>query len=775
VNARSNRKDNRKNKKSVLARSASCAVERLEGRAYLSATSTVFGQQKNTSAASAGISPSFDWLTDLNADGKADLIVANSNSTVGVLLGNGDGSFQTPGVNYPVTGAPLPLLTADMNGDAKPDIIVGTAGDVSILLNNGNGTFAGANNIPALKTNQAIGVGAFVDGGPQDIVTVSNNPADTQNIAIVFTDGSGHLSAETPFTISHGGLAAVAVGDFGNGHEDIAVLSQTDHTVTILLGNGNGTFQAPVDYQTGASPTSLAIGDFNGDGKQDIVTANSTAGTVSFLAGRGDGTFAAKVDTAVAGSATGGGPLKVRVATFRPGSNKNDLFVLLSPGGSGDVSALLGQGNGTFQNIQPIRTGSTTRTAIAVGDLNADGLTDIVVSDPSQVSSLINVTNQDTTPPTAAVNASQVPGSTQSNLYQFTVTYADNQQVDAATVTNNPSNLVVTFPGGAQQVATLVSQGLVSGASVAATYQITFPSNLSTTNNGTYTVTINASTVSDANGNFVPAGAIGQFALNVSATQPPPTGGGGGGTIPVTGDFTVSGPLGKLPASAIIGGARQKGPIRVALTNTSGKLLTGTVGVTLYASSTPILDSSAVALAPATFRKVKNLKNGKGFILGIKPFKYPLAAGNYYLVAAATLNGNADSNYGATTTTVVTAAAFVDIKSVSAATTKPTLAANKVYALPIILQNIGNVTATGLATVNVYASASGVIDSTAVLVAVQHVHLGIPPGVTRKVTLHFKPTTLPAAGSYKLIVTTSFPGDADPANDTVVTAGTLTV
>jgi FG-GAP-like repeat len=115
------------------------------------------------------------------------------------------------------------------------------------------------------------------------------------------------------------------VGDFnGDTKLDLAV-ANGGSTVSVLLGNGNGTFQTHVDYGTGNGPNSVAVGDFNGDGNLDLVTANSgVAGngkTVSVLLGNGDGTFQAHVDYG-----TGNGPQSVAVGDFN-GDHAQDLAV----------------------------------------------------------------------------------------------------------------------------------------------------------------------------------------------------------------------------------------------------------------------------------------------------------------------------------------------------------------------------------------------------------------------------------------------------------------
>jgi hypothetical protein len=185
----------------------------------------------------------------------------------------------------------------------------------------------------------------------------------------------------------------VVVGDFnGDGKLDMAVLNTGDQTISILLGNGDGTFQAATNQPTGTA-TALAAGDFNGDGKLDLALANGSANTVSVMLGNGDGTFQAPVQYNIGSSAD-----FVAVADFN-NDKKMDLLVSTaghSPGSSatpspGELTVLLGKGDGTFQ--APVVThldsfGDTTADA-AISDFNSDGKLDVVIGNLVRLSCLV--------------------------------------------------------------------------------------------------------------------------------------------------------------------------------------------------------------------------------------------------------------------------------------------------------------------------------------------------------------------------------------------------
>jgi hypothetical protein len=161
----------------------------------------------------------------------------------------------------------------------------------------------------------------------------------------------------------------MAVGDFnGDGKPDIAVANENSNTVSVLLGNSDGTFQSAHSLVVGTDPESLAVGDFNGDGKPDIAVANASSNTVSVLLGNGDGTFQSAQSLNV-----GNRPVGLTAADFN-GDRKPDL--VLTNALDNTVSVLLGNGDGTFR-ITQYPTGGIYPSSVVVGDFNGDGKADL--------------------------------------------------------------------------------------------------------------------------------------------------------------------------------------------------------------------------------------------------------------------------------------------------------------------------------------------------------------------------------------------------------------
>jgi hypothetical protein len=176
----------------------------------------------------------------------------------------------------------------------------------------------------------------------------------------------------------------VAIADLNDdGKPDLAVTNYISNTVSVLRGNGDGSFGVKSDYATGSVPFSVAIGDLNGDGKPDLAVANNGSNTVSVLLGNGDGSFGAKTDYA-----TGSAPYSVAIGDLN-GDGKPDLTV--ANYNSITVSVLLGNGDGNFSAKTDFIAG-TNPISVAIADLNDDGKPDLAVANygSNTVSVLIN-------------------------------------------------------------------------------------------------------------------------------------------------------------------------------------------------------------------------------------------------------------------------------------------------------------------------------------------------------------------------------------------------
>ena len=309
---------------------------------------------------------------DFTGDGRTDLAVANyGDNDVSVLLGNGDGTFQSQ-KTYPVGSVPVALVSGDFNGDGRTDLAIANLGsdDVSVLLGNGDGTFQ--TQVPNAVGNGPVSLvaGDFTDDGRTDLAVANY---DDNDVSVLLGNGDGTFQPQVTYAVGTEPYALVT-GDFnGDGRTDLGVANYGSNDISVLLGNGDGTFQPQKTYPVGTKPYALVTGDFNGDGKTDLAVANisSASDDVSVLLGNGDGTFQPQVTYAV-----GLAPVALVTGAFT-GDGRTDLAVVNY--GSDDVSVLLGNGDGTFQSQKTDNVG-TEPYAIVAGDFTGDGRIDLAVA-----------------------------------------------------------------------------------------------------------------------------------------------------------------------------------------------------------------------------------------------------------------------------------------------------------------------------------------------------------------------------------------------------------
>ncbi len=319
---------------------------------------------------------------DLNGDGRLD--VAAISSTYGldylsVLLGNGDGSFQSPRY-FDIGGDPQSVAVGEFNGDGRPDLAVANSDfpyGVSVLLGNGDGSFQPARHFAAGGAPSSVAVGEFNGDGLQDLAVANGPYAALGSVSVLLGNGDGTFQAPRGFAAGDY-PSSVAVGEFnGDGLPDLAVANFYSNNVSVLLGRGDGSFQSARNFPAGARPISIVAGYFNGDGLQDLAVANNTPnGTVSVLLGNGDGTFQAARSFDI-----GAYPRSVAVGEF----NGDDIPDLAAANAGTfqnpdtTVSVLLGNGDGSFQDARHIKAGRGPQS-VAVGEFNGDGLADLAVA-----------------------------------------------------------------------------------------------------------------------------------------------------------------------------------------------------------------------------------------------------------------------------------------------------------------------------------------------------------------------------------------------------------
>ncbi|MEG3909723.1 DUF4347 domain-containing protein, partial [Microcoleus sp. w2-18aC6] len=509
-----------------------------------------------------GSDPVFVDAGDFNADGKKDLAVANSNVSnsggsgpgTSILLGNGTGSFGTSTL---LPQGKKALAVAKFNTDIYDDLVVDNGGgSLSIFFGSSSGLGVPVNlSFDSLISAQYIAAEDFNGDGRTDLALASYRATGSTNtngiVSILLQNIDGTFAPPQNFLVVKL-PESIAVDDFdGNGIKDLAVTStqpSSSNSVSILLGNGSGSFGAANNITVGSRPYSMAVGKFNNDSFPDLAVTNFESQSISILLGNGSGGF---TTTEIP---VGSSPSSVTVADLN-GDSKQDLAVLQN----GKVSTLLGNGNGTFTQTVDLDVGLTL-SAVTAKDLNGDGLPDLAVTNFSSnnVSVFLN------TPNTVNFGAATYPGTegTTDTVVNVPVTISGGTPFADVTVpiVIDPSSTAtpnsdytfsptsITFPAGTtgaaltQNVAVTIKPdniaenaetgifnfGTITGGIAGTTKQTT----LTIAANGTVSYAIAAGTPS------IPEGNTGTKPLTFTATRSGNTGGASSVNYTIAGTAT---------------------------------------------------------------------------------------------------------------------------------------------------------------------------------------------------------------------------------------------
>lgn len=335
----------------------------------------------------AVLAPTVVAIADLDANGTLDLAASSDSSSVSVLLGNGDGTFQ-PKLDFATPGFSYCVATGDLNRDGAPDLAVANrfANSVSVFLNRSRvpSLFGRRMDVEAGEIPTDIAVGDLDRDGRLDLV--ATNPGWTgqapcqgdsaTKVSVLLGRGDGTFGARTPFEVGSAPWS-IALGDMDrDGKLDVATGNYFSPTISILLGNGDGSLREATDFGLIFGANHIALGDLDRDGCPDLVATgvdSNRAGRAEVLLGDGNGSFAS-----AAAEMVGVDPHGVELGDL---NRDGCLDIVVANLWSHDVSVLLGHGDGTtFDDMPRLATGEYP-AHIAIGDANRDGRLDVAVAD----------------------------------------------------------------------------------------------------------------------------------------------------------------------------------------------------------------------------------------------------------------------------------------------------------------------------------------------------------------------------------------------------------
>jgi uncharacterized protein (TIGR03437 family) len=382
-----------------------CVAVMLAGRASAQAVSFSQPQLYPT-----GLGPEQVAVADFNLDGKPDVAVLNpaGMGSVSILLGKGDGTFSAP-VNTPLGTSPKAILVADFNGDGRPDVFTdsydGNTGSWSlwVLPGRGDGTFGVPLIMPGYGGFNGYVAGDFNGDGAVDVAATN---AQTGTVSVFLGNGRGGLASPVQH-VAGNGPGSIVLADLNGDSKLDLVVGNVDPggDLAVLLGNGDGTFQAAVHYPmepSGVPGFGLAVGDLNGDGYADVAVVEAffpaNTNSVAVFLGSSDGTLRFSRSYRIPK------PIySLAIADVTLDGQPDILVANFSSGTRAFVSILPGNGDGTFvtQVDFPVFFSAVW---IAVDDFNGDLKPDVVIADRNAGGAVVLINTTPARPPALAPN-----------------------------------------------------------------------------------------------------------------------------------------------------------------------------------------------------------------------------------------------------------------------------------------------------------------------------------------------------------------------------------
>ena len=315
-------------------------------------------------------------VQDFNNDGFDDIVTANlTDKNVSVFLNNGNGSFGSAS-NFAIGVGAVEVASGDLDGDGNADLVVTDAStSAHVALGDGDGTFEAFSTITLHSQPKGIAIADLNSDGIPDLAIAIFGPAHTFNgeVAVLIGNGDGSFASPVYYDVGDQNANRLVATDLNkDGKLDLAVAIQhgvhPTNGLAVLLGNGDGTFQPAVISVSGVNAADVAAADLNGDGRMDLALATSTAGMVDVVLGNGDGTFQPATAYSTEGVANTVSIADANLDGFA------DLVV-----GTSFTAILLGDGSGSFGPAAIYRIGQNFERGFArVGYFNNDQIPDIV-------------------------------------------------------------------------------------------------------------------------------------------------------------------------------------------------------------------------------------------------------------------------------------------------------------------------------------------------------------------------------------------------------------